>query len=105
MGKILSSRNVIVFTILAILVLLVGGTIWKVRSDSMNRSLTVVSKRITEGFQECQFDDVCKSDEITLGELIRLGYVEEEVNPETKLYYSHDSIVRNEENDYIFEEK
>ena len=103
MGKILSSRNVIVFTILAILVLLVGGTIWKVQSDSMNRSLTVVSKRITEGFQECQFDDVCKSDEITLGELIRLGYAEEEVNPETKLYYSHDSIVRKDGEAYIFE--
>lgn len=103
MGRILSSRNVVIFTVLVILVLVVGSTIWKVRSESLNRSVTVVSKRITEGFQECQFDDVCKSDEITLGELIRLGYAEEEVNPLTKLYYSHNSMIRKDKESYVFE--
>ncbi|HIR74504.1 TPA: hypothetical protein IAB95_03270 [Candidatus Ventrenecus avicola] len=105
MARILNNRNVIIITTLLILILLVGGTLWKVRTDSLNRSITVVEKRITEGFQACQFDDVCQNDEITLGELISLGYAKEEVNPVTKLYYSHDSIVRKEENDYIFEEK
>ena len=103
MGRILSSRNVIIFTVLVILVLVVGSTIWKVRSESLNRSVTVVSKRITEGFQKCQFDDVCTEDEITLGELIHLGYAEEEVNPLTKLYYSHDSMIRKDKESYVFE--
>ena len=103
MAVILNSRNVIVFTILVILALFVGGTIWKVQNESMSRRLTVVSKRITEGFQKCQFDDVCKNDEITLGELITLGYAKEEVNPKTKLYYSHDSVVKKDGDHYVFE--
>lgn len=106
MGKIISSRNAIIFTAFISIVLLVGGTIWKVQNESLQRSMTVVSKRITEGFQKCHFDDVCQKSQITLGELIHLGYAKEEVNPETKLYYSHDSIVRKDENNnYFFEEE
>ena len=51
------------------------------------------------------WDDICTEDKITLGELITLGYAKEEVNPQTKMYYTHNSYVLISENNYTFYEE
>ena len=66
------------------------------------RKTLVATKAIIEGAESCYYDNVCK-EEITLGELITLGYAKDTVNPKTNLYYSHDSKIIKKEDSFIFE--
>ncbi len=106
MGKIINNRNCILFTIFFSILLIVGLTIYKVYDTHIKRNFLVVEKRIIEGAKECVWDEICDTNKITLGELIILGYAKEEVNPQTKMYYNHNSYVLIHENTYtFFEEK
>ena len=102
MEKILNNRNSILFTITIILLLLVGLTVYKVYEKHMTRSFLVVEKRIIEAAKSCVWDGVCNEKEILLGKLITSGYAKGEVNPKTKMYYSHNSYVLVNENQYTF---
>ena len=102
MDKILNNRNSILFTIIVILLLLIGLTVYKVYEAHMARSFLVDEKRIIEAAKSCVWDDVCNENEILLGKLIEEGYAKEEVNPKTKMYYSHNSYVLVNENQYTF---
>ena len=99
---IINNKTSLLFTFLVIVVLLIGMTIYKVSEIHLQRSFTVTEKRIIEGAQACVWSDVCKESRITLGTLINLGYVKEEVNPKTKMYYSHESYVEIKDNTYTF---
>lgn len=104
MGKIINSKTSIFFTIAFSLILLIGLTIYKVNTEHMKRNFAVVEKRIIEGAQACVWNDDCTEGTITLGNLISLGYAKEEVNPKTKMYYSHNSYVEVKDNVYTFYE-
>ena len=105
MEKVINNRNCILFTIFFSLILIIGLTIYKVYDTHLKRNFSVVEKRIIEGAKECVWDEVCTEDKITLGELITLGYAKEEVNPQTKMYYTHNSYVLIENNNYSFHEE
>ena len=105
MEKIMNNRNCILFTILFSLILIIGLTIYKVYDTHLKRNFWVVEKRIIEGAKECVWNDECSAGKITLGELISLGYAKEEVNPKTKMYYTHESYVLVENNQYTFYEE
>lgn len=105
MAKIVNNRNCILFTVFFSLILIIGLTIYKIYDTHLQRSFLVVEKRIIEGAKECVWNDECKESKITLGQLISLGYVKEEVNPKTKMYYNHNSYVINKDNNYTFYEE
>lgn len=99
---IMNNRNIIIITILLTLVTIIGGTIIKVQADHQQKESIVLEKRITESAQECIFQDICNDNKITLGFLIEKGFASEIVNPKTKMYYSHDSYVLIENNQFTF---
>ncbi len=96
------NKVMIIFTILLILFFIIGGSILKVIQKNTERKTLVATKAIIEGAESCYYDNVCK-EEITLGELITLGYAKDTVNPKTNLYYSHDSKIIKKEDSFIFE--
>lgn len=103
MAKIINNKASIIFTICFSFIMIIALTVYKVNQEHLRRSFLVVEKRIVEGAKKCVWDGVCKEDEITLGTLITLGYAKEEVNPQTKMYYSHDSIIKKDGENYIFQ--
>ena len=105
MEKVINNRNCILFTIFFSLILIIGLTVYKVYDTHLKRNFSLFEKRINEGAKECVWDDICAEDKITLGELITLGYAKEEVNPQTKMYYTHNSYVLISENNYTFYEE
>lgn len=90
-------------TFLIIIFSLMIGTVIKVQEEHLRRNLLVVEKRIVESALECVYDNHCEDKDMTLGLLIEKGYAKEEVNPKTKMYYSHDSLLKKENNTFIFE--
>ena len=104
MEKILNKQNWVILTILISLLLIIGLTIYKINAIHLERSFLVVEKKFIEGAKECVWDGVCTEDKILLGDLIKEGYVKDEVNPQTKRYYSHDSYVLKADNEYSFVE-
>ena len=103
MAKIINNKTSIIFTICFSFIIIIALTIYKVNQEHLRRSFLDVEKRIIEGAKECVWNGACNENEITLGDLINLGYAKEEVNPETKMYYSHDSIIKKNGEDYVFE--
>ncbi len=91
-------------TIFIALLVIVVSTFYKVKKQHEDRVVAVTEKRITEAAMKCNWDGICTEDLVTLGELIHLGYAKEEVNPITKMYYSHSSYIEIEGNTYIFHE-
>lgn len=102
MEKMSKNYNIIIFTIVIMIVFLMAGTVYKVEKEYQNRKVLVVEKRIIEAAINCINDDRCNTKEITLLSLIQKGYLKEEVNPITKMYYSNDSVVKKENGVYSF---
>lgn len=97
-------KNSIIFlmTIGIVLVSLVLGTIYKAYKTHNDRLLLVAQKKIIESAITCVNEDKCSDEKITIGTLISEGYLTETINPLTKIYYSHDSYVIKESNEYHF---
>ena len=96
--------KIVLMTLLLACILITVTTLYKVQKRHEERLVLVTEKRITEGATNCYWDDVCKDSYVTLGELIELGYAKEEVNPITKMYYSHNSYIEKDGNTYTFHE-
>ena len=86
-------RHIIIGTIFLAIAMIGAYTFYQVYTRHMDLTVMVVEKRITEAANQCIWDEVCKTYPVTLGSLIEKNYLKEEVNPITKLYYSHDSYV------------
>ena len=98
----MNQRVVVSGTILLVILSVIAGTSYKVYHIHQERSLLVVQKRIIEGARECVFDLVCKDEDMTLGVLIEKGYAKDEINPQTKMYYSRDSLIKKENDSFVF---
>lgn len=98
----MTNRKIILVTFLLSVASISFYTFYKVQKNHLDLSILVTERRITEGAKQCVWDDVCKENQITLEELIRLGYAKEEVNPYTKMYYKKSSYVEKKENTYTF---
>ena len=94
----------IYITFLLSMLIIVSFSIYKVQKKHDNFVLQVSEKRITEAAMSCYYEEKCFENKVTLGELIFMGYLKEEVNPKTKMYYSHESYVEKKENTYTFVE-
>ncbi len=90
-----------IFIFLTILIV-IGGTSYKVIKTNHHNLIMVSEKRIIEAAKRCLNDDVCKENKITLATLYANNYLEEEINPLTKEIYNKESYILKEENNYQF---
>ncbi len=100
----MKKRYIICITIVISGLLITAATFFKVTKNHTDRVILVTEKRITEAAKECVWNEDCKENKITLGYLIQKGYLKEEVNPITKMYYTHESYVLKENEQYTFHE-
>ena len=84
--------------------LIFGTSFYGVYKEHEKRLRLVSEKRITEACETCFLEGKCSQEKTTLEDLMTLNYLKEEVNPLTKLYYSHASYVLKENNTYVFYE-
>ena len=100
MVKILNRLSIILLALLLLLIIVI--TIIKVVKNHNTKLLEVTDKYIVEQAKNCVNEKKCLEDKITLQTLYDLGYLEKMANPVTKKYYSNESYVLKEENNYTF---
>ena len=98
----MNSKVIVLLTFIVVVFSLIAGTAYKVYQIHQKRSYMVVEKRIVEGAIACIHDSVCKDEDMSLGFLIDKGYAKDELNPQTKLYYSRDSLIKKENQTFVF---
>ena len=92
----------ITLTLFIIVVAVLGLTAYKVVNDHNEKLLLVKSEYIIEKAKNCLNEKKCTGTKVTLKTLYDLGYLETQVNPVTKEYYSESSYVLKEDTDYNF---
>jgi len=98
----MKNSKVILFTIFLTIIFLVTLTFYKIGVRHLELSIHVVEKRIIEGAKTCVWEDKCLDSFVTLQELIQMGYLKDEVNPKTKMYYNTLSYVEWNNDEYKF---
>ncbi len=96
------NKWIISTTIIIIFGLIIGVTSFKVVNKHNDKLLLVEEKYIIEKAKECKMEKKCNNDNITLKELYDLKYLEKQVNPVSKEYYSLDAYVTLKNNEYVF---
>lgn len=100
----MSFKKAFCLTFLISVVSITITVFYKVKKEHLDLNVLVTERRILEGAQNCYYEDRCFDGQVTLKELLEMGYIKEEVNPSTKMYYSHDSYVEIAHNTYTFVE-
>ena len=98
------SKKIIAFTFILLITLIAGLTTVKVVKSHHEKELLVSTKYITEKARLCYKEKKCTNDTVTLKELYDLKYLDKQVNPVTKEYYNENSIIKKEDNNYVFKE-
>lgn len=101
MGKKITSGRIILWTIIISLSLVIGVSYYKINKEKHDIIYKVLNKKILDSAEKCFNEDNCKSN-MTLGELINKGYLESMVDPDTKEYYSTSSIIKLENDHFVF---
>ena len=96
------NKWIISTTIIIIFGLVIGVTSFKVVNKHNDKLLLVEEKYIIEKAKECKMEKKCNNDNITLKQLYDLKYLEKQVNPVSKEYYSLDAYVTLRNNEYVF---
>lgn len=96
------NKWIISTTIIIIFGLIIGVTSFKVVNKHNDKLLLVEEKYIIENAKKCKMEKKCNNDNITLKELYDLKYLEKQVNPVSKEYYSLDAYVTLRNNEYVF---
>ena len=96
------NKTFIMLTLFIIVVSVLGLTTYKVVSDHNEKLLLVKSEYIIEKAKNCLNEKKCTGTKVTLKNLYDLGYLEVQVNPVTKKYYSEDAYVLKEDTNYTF---
>ena len=96
------NKAFITITIFIIIVAVLGLTVYKVVNNHNDKLLLVKSEYIIEIAKSCLNEKKCTGTKVTLKTLYDLGYIETQVNPVTKEYYSEDAYVLKEDTEYNF---
>ena len=97
----MKNSQIALLTILIILGIISFGTVLKVEKNHQEREKLVSEKKIIEAYITCERFDKCHN-KATLEQLINDGYLDKEINPETKTYYNLNSYVINDNGVYKF---
>lgn len=92
----------VTITILVIVGLIMGVTIYKVLDEHNAKLLLVKEKYIIETAEYCLNEGKCEGDKITLQMLYDLDYLDKQANPVTKEYYNSESYVEIKDTNYTF---
>lgn len=98
----MEKRNkIFIIIVLGILtILIVFGSINKVYKMHTDKMVMVVENKLKESAKQCFLDGKCKDGQTTVGELIKLGYLEEGiVNPVTKEKLSNYVLITYEDDE------
>lgn len=88
------NKFILSISVIACLILIGVPTGYKVLKSSNSKKEKVSEQYIIEQAEKCFYDDVCKSDRITLKELYDNKYItKKQINPISKEYYSEDCYV------------
>lgn len=96
------NKKIISITIIAIIIIIAGGTAYKVNKSHKDKLMYVSELYIIEHTKLCYNEKKCTTDVVTLKNLYDLSYLKNEVNPVTKEYYNENSYIKKEENNYSF---
>ncbi|MEG1892760.1 MAG: hypothetical protein RR189_02570 [Bacilli bacterium] len=94
-------KKILLITLLTIVLLVTSVTTYKVIKTHNETLLIVSEKRIIEGAKKCWNEKKCEKNQVTLKELYALGYLEKEVNPVTKEFYSEESFIKEENYSFV----
>ncbi len=98
-GKVTKNKLVLSFTILASILMIFVPTVIKIAEDHDEKLMLVATKKLIESAESCYYDGVCTSNQMTLSQLLRTGYLKSNVvNPKTKTYFDDDLLFVYEEN-------
>ena len=78
------SKIISILIVIAMPLTIVIATVLKVSNNHQELELLVSSKKIEEAARKCVIDENCKEELISLGFLIKKGYLTQEVHPITK---------------------
>lgn len=95
------SKRIFLVTIILVISLIGGMTLYKIRQIHHAKLLLVSKKYIEEQAQKCYNEKKCQKDIVTLQELENLNYLNNEVNPVTKEYYNKNSYLKKEGDNYF----
>ncbi len=96
-------KRIVIGISLAIIIGLISGvTMYKVVNEHNDKLLMVEEKYIIEKTRECVNKKICVGDKFTLKELYEMEIMDKQVNRVTKEYYSEESYVEVEGNNYKF---
>ena len=98
------NKWIISATIVIVFGLIIGVTSFKVVKDHQEKLILVEEKYIIGQAKNCINEKKCTEDKVTLKTLYDLDYLEKQVNPVTKAYYSEDAYVTYKNDEYIFVE-
>ena len=97
----MSNKRIILWTIIICLSLIIGMSYYKINKERHDATYKVINKRIIESANLCFKDNLCQKN-MTLGELISKGYLEQIVDPDTKQYYSSSSTISFDGKQFVF---
>ncbi len=96
------NKFIISGTIVIVFGLIIGATSFKVVKDHQDKLILVEEKYIIGQAKNCINEKKCTDEKVTLKTLYDLDYLNKQVNPVTKEYYSEDAYVTCKNNEYIF---
>ena len=97
-----TNKITIIGSIIIIILLISIPTGYKVIKRHNDNLKKVVLDKIIDSAKKCYYEEVCKTDEITLKELYENKYLDKVSNPITKEYYNELSYVKRTDNTFKF---
>lgn len=97
-----TNKMTIIGSIIAILLIVLIPTIYKVIKNHYDNLYQVVEEKIISSAKKCYYEEKCLDENITLKELYALDYLEKVSNPISKEYYNEESYIKRAGNDFRF---
>ena len=96
------NKWIITITLVIVIGLISGVTTYKVVTTYQSNLIKVEEKYLIEQAKACINEKKCTENKITLKTLYDFEYIDKEVNPVTKEYYSLDSYIEYKDGTYSF---
>lgn len=97
-----TNKITIIGSIIAILLIILIPTVYKVIKIHHNNLYQVVEEKVINSAKKCFYEEKCLNEKIYLKELYELSYLEKVSNPITKEYYNEESYVEKNNNVFKF---
>lgn len=98
-----NKKFIIFSTLIAILLIILIPTVYKIVKDYHEDSYKVVEKKALEAAQKCWNEKVCLKNTITLKELYDNAYLDVLINPISKKIYNENSTIKKNNEKYVID--